>query len=246
MIHDVDQLLEGLVRREALNGSGVDIAFDAPTKDWVARRNAPTVDLYLYDIREDLQRRQVNWHEVRNDDGIVSARRPPPRWFKLSYLVTAWTQRTEDEHRLLAALLTALLRHEQIDVAELTGPLAEAKLPLHVYVGLPPSQDRSLADVWSALGGELKPSLDLTIVAPVVFGLSTPTNPPVMAEPILEVERPTGEGSEAVTKRGPRTRIPARERVPFVEETVGPPTVRVACCGHAVSRPADGRHRTGP
>jgi hypothetical protein len=221
MIHDVDQLLEGLVRREALNGSGVEIAFDAPTKDWVARRNSPTVDLYLYDIREDLQRRQVNWHEVRNDDGIVSARRPPPRWFKLSYLVTAWTQRTEDEHRLLASLLIALLRHEQIEPGELTGPLAESKLPLHVYVGLPPSQDRSLADVWSALGGELKPSLDLTIVAPVVFGVSVPANPPVLAEPTLEVERPDGEGAEAAPHRGPRARVPARERVPFVEETVG-------------------------
>ena len=32
-----------------------------------------------------------------------------PRWFKLSYLVTAWTQRPEDEHRLLSALLGALI-----------------------------------------------------------------------------------------------------------------------------------------
>ena len=51
MIHDVDESLRALVARDALNGSGVEVAFDAPTKDWVARRNAPVVNLYLYDIR---------------------------------------------------------------------------------------------------------------------------------------------------------------------------------------------------
>ena len=107
MIHDVDQLLEKLVKRDALNGSHVELVFDAPTKDWVARRNGPTVDLYLYDIREDLQRRVPAWEDVRGVDGKVAARQPPPRRFKLSYLVTAWTQRPEDEHRLLSALLSA-------------------------------------------------------------------------------------------------------------------------------------------
>ena len=50
-------------------------------------------------------------------DGRVNARRQPPRWYKLSYLITAWTQRPEDEHRLLAAILRrwleAALREEE-------------------------------------------------------------------------------------------------------------------------------------
>src|SRR5688500_19014877 len=54
MIHDVDESLRALVKRDALNGARVDVAFDAPTKDWSARQNAPSVNLYLYDIREDL------------------------------------------------------------------------------------------------------------------------------------------------------------------------------------------------
>src|SRR5205823_455041 len=83
--------------------SGVDVSFDAPTKDWSARRNTPTVDLYLYDIREDLVRREVMWEPVRGKDGMVSGRKPPLRRFKFSYLVTAWTQRPEDEHRLFSS-----------------------------------------------------------------------------------------------------------------------------------------------
>ena len=85
MIHDVDQLLEKLVkprRPERLARSSS--LFDAPTKDWVARRNAPTVDLYLYDIREDLQRRVPAWEDVRGTRRARSTRRqPPPRRFRL-------------------------------------------------------------------------------------------------------------------------------------------------------------------
>src|SRR3954447_21275269 len=109
MISVVDDALREIVRTQALNGSDVEVVFDAPTKDWAARRNAPTVNLYLYDIREDLRRRERGFVETRNDQGIIVTRSPGPRFFKLSYLVTAWTQRPEDEHRLLDGLLRALL-----------------------------------------------------------------------------------------------------------------------------------------
>ena len=44
----------------------------------------------------------------------VIARHLPPRHFKLSYLVTAWTQRPEDEHRLLSSLLGCFLRYDAL------------------------------------------------------------------------------------------------------------------------------------
>jgi len=114
VIHDVDQLLEKLVRRDALNGSSVDLVFDAPTKEWVARRSGPSVNLYLYDIREDLGRRVPTWEDARGKDGMVAARAQPPRRFRLAYLVTAWTQRPEDEHRLLSSLLVCMLRNPML------------------------------------------------------------------------------------------------------------------------------------
>ncbi|MGH3837552.1 MAG: Pvc16 family protein, partial [Pseudonocardiaceae bacterium] len=51
MFNEVDEALRALVRAEAVNSSEIDVVFDAPTKDWSSRRNAPTVNLYLYDIR---------------------------------------------------------------------------------------------------------------------------------------------------------------------------------------------------
>ena len=42
--------------RRATARSSID--FDAPTKDWASHRNQPTIDIYLYDIRQDLNRYQ--------------------------------------------------------------------------------------------------------------------------------------------------------------------------------------------
>jgi Pvc16 N-terminal domain len=202
MIHDVDESLRALVKRDALNGSNVEIAFDAPTKDWAARRNTPTLDLYLYDIREDLARRDVTIDRVRDPHtGVVTARQPRPRRFKLSYLATAWTQRPEDEHRLLSALLSCFVRHEFVPTEVLTGELARLTLPCPVTIALPPPQDRSLSDVWSALGGELKPSLDIVVVVPMEVHRLTEAAPPVL-DRLLDL---SANGGHKETRRRARS-----------------------------------------
>jgi hypothetical protein len=117
----------------------------------------------------------------------VIARHLPPRHFKLSYLVTAWTQRPEDEHRLLSALLTTFLRFDALPEDVLTGSLAEIGLPVPVTVALPPPEDRAFADVWSALGGELKPSIDIVVSAPVDTGQRYETGPPVTVPPRVSI-----------------------------------------------------------
>src|ERR1700731_33578 len=202
MIQDVDESLRALVKRDALNGSKADVAFDAPTKDWSSRRNTPTVDLYLYDIREDLEQREVMWEDIRGDardPRLITERRPPPRRFKLSYLVTAWTQRPEDEHRLLSALLGCFLRHPTMPADALSGTLVEARQPIMLNIALPPPQDRSLSDVWSALGGELKPSLDLVVIAPFEIKVAMPAGPPVLEEPRFGFTGPDVETEDAAT-----------------------------------------------
>jgi hypothetical protein len=167
MIHEVDETLRGIVKRDVINGSDIEVVFDAPTKDWASRRNTPTIDIYLYDIREDTKRRQAGVLDVHDDEGRITGRRTMPRVFKLSYLITAWTQRAEDEHRLLSAMLACFLRNDRIPADWLAGTLQENGWPLDVTIALPPPEDRALSDVWSALGGELKPSLDLVVTTPI-------------------------------------------------------------------------------
>ena len=207
MIEEVDETLRGLIRTEVLSGGQVEISFDAPTKDWAARRNAPTINLYLYDIREDLSRRDAAWAPIYSAEGYVSGHQQPPRHYKLQYMVTAWTQRPEDEHRLLSACLGAFLRHETLGPAEMTGALADQPLPALISVALPLGPDRSIADVWSAMGGELKPSLDLVFNAPFVVGRGIAAGAPVRELARLSVARPGDVGEPerpAGRARGPR------------------------------------------
>ena len=206
VIHEVDAALLALVEREATGTRDVDVVFDAPTKDWAGRRNAPTIDVYLYDIREDLRRRERGLLN-QYDDGRITARHLPPRFFKLSYLVTAWTQRPEDEHRLLSSLLECFLRHEALPPDLLTGPLAEIGLPVPLTLALPPPEDRSFADVWSALGGELKPSLDIVVSAPTWTGRVYPAAPLTQAPPAVSMggvdDWPPRERSRSAARRQP-------------------------------------------
>jgi hypothetical protein len=167
VIHEVDETIRSIVKKDVINGSDVEVVFDAPTKDWASRRNTPTIDIYLYDIREDLKRRQAGTIDVHDEQGRITGRRTMPRVFKLSYLVTAWTQRAEDEHRLLSSMLACFLRNDRLPVEWLQGSLQENNWPLDVSIALPPPEDRALSDVWSAMGGELKPSLDLVITTPI-------------------------------------------------------------------------------
>jgi hypothetical protein len=217
MIEEVDRALRELLRREALNGAEVEVALDAPTKEWASRRNAPTLDLYLYDIREDLRRRERGLVNEYDTGGHVTARHLPPRHFKLSYLLTAWTQRPEDEHRLLSAVLLCLLRHEKLPDGLLDGSLAEVGLPVALTVALPPPEDRSFADVWSALGGELKPSLDVQVTAPVDSGTRMPAAPLVLEAPRIGVTGPGGAAEHA----GGRRRGRGRRRPPAASAASG-------------------------
>jgi hypothetical protein len=150
-----------------VNGADVEVVFDAPTRDWASRRNKPTIDMYLYDIREDLRRRSSGMIERRNEQGVVQERQALPRFFKLSYLATAWTQRPEDEHRLLSAILACFLRFDVLPQTAMTPMLEETGLPVGVQVAFPPPEDRQVSDVWSSLGGDLKPSVDVVVTLPL-------------------------------------------------------------------------------
>ena len=116
---------------------------------------------------------------VRDERGIVLRRRQPPRWFRLSYLVTAWTKQPQDEHRLLSAVLATLLPHEILPPHALPDALAALGLSVPLSVANLHTESRSLAEIWSALGGELKPSLDLVVTVPFPSFPEYDAGPPV-------------------------------------------------------------------
>src|SRR4051812_29594689 len=126
VIADLDDALRVLLRRElGRHGfAGVDIAFDAPGREWSGKLTAPTVDLFLYDLREALDRADITPTERRaNGEARVT---PPPFRLELTYAVTAWTEAIEDEHRLLSQVLTILYSYRDLPRDELDARVAAA------------------------------------------------------------------------------------------------------------------------
>ncbi len=155
----------------------------------------PALDVFLYDIRENLDRRQ-NLLEFARDEHVATGRVPPTRWYNCSYLITAWTQRPEDEHRLLGSVIEGLITTHSIPPDCLRGRLAQIEREVFLTLGRPLGSERSISDIWSALGGELKPSLDLVVVVPFEPMANFPVGPPVLESATLTVGEADGSGQK--------------------------------------------------
>ncbi len=214
MISEIDDALRSLIRAEVLdNGTDVSIAFDPPDGEWAGQQTAPALNLYLYDVSENLARREVMYEPVRDETGQVIERRPPPRRFDLSYLASAWTQRVEDEHRLLDDLLVCVLSHEVLPPEHLSEEMAEQDIPVRITAGRPRPETRKATEVWNALGGSLKPSVDLVITAPFISRRLAAAGPPVLETPRFSfaatrarIERRQGDLSQTPAPAGGRSR----------------------------------------
>jgi hypothetical protein len=114
MLTEIDQALSTLLSTQTYADERIRVDLEAPTKDWAARRTGPVLNLFLNDIREDTQRRTADIIEVKDEKGIIVARRPAERTFMFSYALSAWTSRPEDDHALLGAALANLLRREYL------------------------------------------------------------------------------------------------------------------------------------
>ena len=114
MLADLDETLRDLLRDELERHGfeGVDIAFDAPARDWSGQLSKPTVNLFLYDLREAEGLRTSEWSRVQRDGRTFEGR--PPMVMECSYAVTAWTQAVEDEHRLLTQVLAIFYAYPEL------------------------------------------------------------------------------------------------------------------------------------
>ncbi|MEV6490648.1 DUF4255 domain-containing protein [Actinoplanes sp. NPDC051633] len=178
MLHLLDETLETFLRSVVpLPARDVDIAFEAPDGEWSAALSSkPTVDLYLWDVRPNLSDREWGDVIVEESDGRRFRRDPLPR-VDCRYLVTAWTSEVRDEHSLLGDVLSALLLHPTIEVEHLQGVFADVR-PVPT-LKLRSGDGSENSDFWSALGGQLKPGLDLVVTATIDAALRTKAGPPV-------------------------------------------------------------------
>lgn len=205
MIPEIDRALVKLLSTQTYAEERVRVDLDPPTKDWAARRTGPVLNLFLNDIREDTERRSADIVEVRDDKGIIVARRPAERTFLFSYALSAWTSRPEDDHALLSAALGALLRREYLPEEICDGVLAElASLgrPAMVRVGGVLYSERLVTELWSAIGGEFRPIIALTVSSLIPAGLPVPAGPPQTEPPQFTVGSTTTGASSTFSGSG--------------------------------------------
>jgi hypothetical protein len=176
-IANLDEGLRGLLRADLRRHGfdGVDISFDAPSREWSGKLTGPAVNLFLYDIRE-ARDRATSSPEPREGFMVSPALR-----LALTYAVTAWTKAVEDEHRLLSQLLAILFSHARLPDDVLGSGSTGVRGPVETAVGRP-REDKS--DFWSAVGGQYKASIDYVVQIAIESGTRFERGPEVRTRTI--------------------------------------------------------------
>jgi hypothetical protein len=174
IIEDLDATLAMMLHedlKERFPGQ-VQISFAAPDNDFPPQSvTVPAVDLFLYDVRENLELRSNEVIVARDDrTGRLMQRQPAVR-VDFSYLVTAWPSESQadpwtDEHRLLGAVMQCLLRHRTLPQPLLQGALKVQDPPVPVS-SLQPGRLQSVGEFWQAMGGKPKAALHYTVTVAI-------------------------------------------------------------------------------
>jgi Pvc16 N-terminal domain len=170
MLQDLDKTLEKLLSSELPSDivQQVSFSFDTPDKDSI--KTKPAINLFLYDVRENLELRNGVATYERQGDGAALKHRPPAR-VDCSYLITVWpTQPSnpEQEHQLLGEVMKVLLRYPKLPAQVLQGSLNGQEPPLRSLT-LRPSQLQSLGEFWQAMGGKPKAALNYIVTISVLI-----------------------------------------------------------------------------
>ena len=169
MLADLDESLRTMMKGELEHHGfeGIEIAFDAPTREWAGQLSAPAVNVFLYDMRESEDDRPSGWTKQRVGDEFVEG--PPPLVMEVSYAITAWAQAVEDEHRLLSQVLAVLYAFPHLPEEVLNGRLRNGSQGLSIKTKVGQAKGDK-ADFWTAVGGQYKASLDYVVRLSVESG----------------------------------------------------------------------------
>src|SRR5256886_9312651 len=161
-LHNTLQRL--LYERGLISPREVDITFEAPNRERIDKLTRPTINMFLFDLQENIELRQSNFETTRNNGR--AERRTAPRRFDLRYMVSVLTTEVEDEHQLLWRVLLTLVRHPQFPPELLSEELRVLEPVLTTQVSRADEGQR-LSGVCTALGVPPHPALYYVVTVPV-------------------------------------------------------------------------------
>ncbi len=181
MLADLDESIKKLLVAELPVKNGeIDIKFDQPKREWSARLAKPTINFFLYDVRENVTLRQHQWEALKQNGNArldVSRLKRTPFRVDCYYMITSWAAEPDDEHRLLSRVLMALFRNPILEDTFLVGEMQGQAFEIQGRVA---NHDKltNPAEVWSALDNEMRPSISY-LVTVAMDPWAEVTGPPV-------------------------------------------------------------------
>jgi hypothetical protein len=162
MIDDLDATLRELLQQKlllvpdsGLNKDDIQISFNKPDKQFETV-NKPTINLFLFDIRENLQLRSNDRSLTRH--GNTGTETYAATRIDFTYLISVWakpdTQADQsagvtEEHKVLGKVLTTLLRYQNLPKDVLQGVIKnQPRLP-RTWV----AQSEDTPKTWEFWGG---------------------------------------------------------------------------------------------
>jgi len=168
MIHDVSTTLQAMLDDPTMGTQfpellAANVVFERPDESFTPQAPA-AIDLFLYEIRENLMLR--NNEPIVERNGTQATAHPPPRRIDCAYLLTAWPTGEDPlelrEHQLLGQALQVLSRYPKIPNIYLQGSLInqEPALPM-----MTPQAEglQNPADFWHAMGNKMRAAFSVTV-----------------------------------------------------------------------------------
>ncbi len=186
MFHDLDTTLTAILDDPTAPTElhDADVSFETPDKNFAPGQ--PTVNLFLFEVKENRARRDQVPHSEKVADLFV--RRFPPLRVDCTYLVTTWSNqvgaiKVAEEHRLLGQALQWLSRFGTVPDDYLKGSLIDQPFAPLTLVARMDSKP-NMGEFWSALGTPPRPCFTLLATIAMAFPLELPEGPPVVTKEI--------------------------------------------------------------
>jgi hypothetical protein len=196
MLHDLDRTIEKLLRdRGGLKENDIDISFEQPTSEWSATISRPTINCWAFDLRENIKLRSMNMQVERDQKKKIVNLRMVPMRVDVTYLITAWARKAEDEHQLLWRALAALAHYMALSQDMCEGVLKDQPYELPLLVAQITEAANNMTDLWSVLDNEMK--MGFTLATTLALDLQRVLEAPLVLEGRLRF----GQSEDPTTER---------------------------------------------
>lgn len=191
MLKDLDETIKELLTQKYLTPENqtnqIDIVFNRPDKEWEGKVTRLTINLFLYDIRENLQLRGNERYLTRN--GTTGTETYAATRIDFTYLISVWSKASstveiEEEHEVLGKVLTTLLSYPILPPEVLQGEIAQQSQPPRAWIAQPEDTPKTW-EFWGSNEWRLKAGISYRVTLHIE---PKPVDVDLVTETVIELQ----------------------------------------------------------